>query len=84
MLRVIDQAVGGHVRVTSTVNRFAGDDSQSWALRIDGKLHGIDIAIESDGPNLIDLLSDALHALATLGLNLSEEIEAMKRELAGE
>ena len=79
-LRAIDQAVGGHVKVTASQNRHMDEESPDWVLRIDGKVHGVDFAVENDGPALSQLIDDAVKVLGSLGVDVFAEIDKITKK----
>ena len=63
----------GRVSVSARQDRHRGELLPSWTIQISGPLPGGELSIELAGPRLGQLLEDAMEALVTLGIDVSDE-----------
>jgi hypothetical protein len=59
--------------VSARQDRNRGELLPSWTMQISGPLPGGEFSIELAGPRLGQLLEDAIEALVTLGIDVSDE-----------
>jgi hypothetical protein len=59
--------------VSARQDRNRGELLPSWTMQISGPLPGSEFSIELAGPRLGELLEDAIEALVTLGIDVSDE-----------
>ena len=63
----------GRMSVSARQDRNRGELLPSWTMQISGPLPGSEFSIELTGPILGQLLEDAIEALVTLGIDVSDE-----------
>jgi hypothetical protein len=61
--------------VSARQDRNRGELLPSWTMQISGPLAGSEFSIELAGPILGQLLEDAIEALVTLGIDVTDEVE---------
>ena len=72
-LRSIASALpAGRMTVSARQDRTRGELLPSWTMQISGPLAGSTFSIELVGPILGQLLEDAIEALVTLGIDVSD------------
>ena len=59
--------------VSARQDRNRGELLPSWTIQITGPLAGSEFTIELAGPILGQLLEDAIEALVTLGIDVTDE-----------
>ena len=78
-LRSIRSAVpAGRITVSARQDRNHGELLPTWMLHISGPLSGSEFSIELAGPILGQMLEDAVEALVTLGIDVSDELEEVE------